>query len=1094
MVMMRNSAWLKNNIREIKHTWERYLAIMAIIALGVGFFSGLKITKAFMVKNLDTYVFNQKMYDFRLISTLGLTKEDVRYFSEDEEITAEGAISVDFIADVGSENEVVLRAHSITREINRLNIRYGRMPEEGNECVVDSRFFSEDSLGSKIRVASSNNDDTLNALAYDEYSVVGIADSVNYLIYDRGTTSLAGGWVYAFVYLPEDGFSTDYYTEILICLNGHNEIYSKEYENLISEKEEVLKEALEHRGEIRYQDIVEEAREKASDAQKEYDDAYKKYLTEKADAEKELSQAYEELDKAKKEIDQQEKKLKDAEGKINEVEKDYRKSLLDYEEALKKFEKEKADALAELESRREELQRNRDLVISAMKNIEESGVVNQHKQLAETILSLENALSRMIDPNSEEYMALQNQLNLARAAVAEIEATGVIQQYAELEKSLAQIEAGEEELRKGLEEAGKRFEEAEARLAETKLRLDWARNQIDKNRKDIMAGWDALKKGKAEYEKGLKEYEDAKKEADEKFAEAEKELAEAREKINDAWKKVEDIPKAKVYVLNRNHNIGYANFENDSSIVEGVAKVIPVFFFLVAALVCSTTMTRMVDEQRTQIGTLKALGYGDGAIVRKYILYSGSAAILGCVIGYILGTKYFPLAIWKAYSMIYDFSATGYVFDLWLAAISLAISLLCSAGVTFASCKAELLEMPAQLIRPKAPKAGKRVLLEFIPAVWNRISFLQKVSIRNIFRYKRRFFMTVLGIAGCTSMTVAALGLGDSISNIVNDQFDNIMIYDFSISFTEAQGKEEREKFIQKFSDVLSECVFVCTDEVEVIQKDRIKKASVVATDDPDITKVIGLYFNGEAVPYPTLGKAVVSDKLAKEFGLNPGDTITIRKNEVETAEVEVSGIFENYLGNYLFMTGETYEALFGQEARYKNAYAKTGEEDLYSVSASLSKGENVTSVSVLNDTRVMVDNMMKSLNYIIWLVIICACALGFVVIYNLNNINIIERSREIATIKVLGFYARETESYVFRETIILTVIGSLLGLGFGRLLHGFVMDQINIEIVSFKVRIHGLSYLMAILVTFTITFLVNLVLRRKIEKISMTESLKSVE
>ncbi|HHW49057.1 MAG TPA: hypothetical protein GXX14_10645 [Clostridiaceae bacterium] len=1094
MVKMLNSAWLKNNLREIKRTFERYLAIVAIIALGVGFFSGLRITRAAMVKSLDTYVSDLQMYDFRLLSTLGLTEEDVQYFSGQEGITAEGAISVDFIADIGVEKEVVLRAHSITGKINRLNILYGRMAEAGNECVLDSRFFSKEALGSKIRIASTNDEDTLGAFAYKEYTVVGLANSVNYLNYERGTTSLAGGKVYAFIYIPEDGFSVDYYTEILVRLDGSYEVYSGEYKDLVSEKEEALKKDLENRGALRYQDIVEEARKKVSDAEKEYDDAYEEYLAEKADAEEKLKKAFKELEEAEQEIRKQEEKLKDAEKKLAEGERDYKKSLRDYENALNEYETEKATTMAELESRQKELQQNRFSVISAMEQIEESGIINQYKELTEAILSLEAILSQINNPDSEEYITVQGQLNQARKAVAEIEATGVIRRYEELKKTLEQIDAGQKELDNGREEANRKFAAVESQLAQAKSRLDSAKAQIEKNRQDIQKGWDALEKGKADYEKGIKEYENAKKEAEKSFSEAEEELAKALKEINDAQEEIEDIPEAKVYVLNRNQNMGYASFESDSSIVEGVSKILPIFFFLVAALVCSTTMTRMVDEQRTQIGTLKALGYSDGAIAGKYIFYSGSAAILGCIIGYLLGTKYFPFAIWEAYNMIYGFSSIEYVFDVPLAALSLMVSLLCSAGVTFISCKAELLQMPAQLIRPKAPRPGKRVLLEYIPVLWNRISFLRKVSIRNILRYKRRFFMTVLGIAGCTSLVVAALGLGDSIRNIVNDQFDTIMTYDFDISFSEAQSKDEMEKFIRTFSDVLSECVFVSTGEVEVVQNDKIKKASVVATDDPAITKVIGLYLNGETLPYPEFGKAAINNRLAEEIGLRPGDTITVRNNEYDMIEIEISSIFENYIGNYLFMTGETYEALFGEEASYKNAYAVSKKEDLYSVSALLSKGENVVTVSVLNDLRIMVDNMMQSLNYIIWLVIACAGALGFVVIYNLNNINITERSREIATIKVLGFYAGETESYVFRETIILTVIGSFLGLGFGKLLHEFVMDQIKVEAVSFKERIFGTSYLIALLVTFAITFLVNMMLKKKIDRINMAESLKSVE
>jgi len=402
--------------------------------------------------------------------------------------------------------------------------------------------------------------------------------------------------------------------------------------------------------------------------------------------------------------------------------------------------------------------------------------------------------------------------------------------------------------------------------------------------------------------------------------------------------------------------------------------------------------------------------------------------------------------------------------------------------------------MPAELIRPKAPKPGRRVILERIPFIWNRLSFLRKVSIRNILRYKKRFLMTVLGVAGCTSLIVTALGIKDSISNIVNDQYDTITTYDYDIYFLEAQSEEDMREFREIYSELLSECVFVSTDNVEVISDKGIKKCHVVATDDPGITNIIGLYLNGEKVPYPDFGKVVINKKLADYTDLSVGDKITVKINDTDEVALEIGGIFENYINNYMYMTGETYEAFFGSECLYKNAYATAGGEDLYAISASLSESDKVASVSVLNDMRVIVDNMMKSLNYVIWLVIACAGALGFVVIYNLNNINITERTREIATIKVIGFYSFETHAYVFRENIVLTAIGAFLGLGLGKLLHEFVMDQINIEMVTFKVQIFPISFAIAIIFTFILTFVVNLMLRRKIDNINMAESLKSVE
>lgn len=1097
MVMRGNSAWSKNNKREIKHTWERYIAIVAIIALGVGFFSGLKVTKTAMVKNLDGYVNEYNMYDYRLLSTLGLTKEDVEYFNLQEDLAAEGTITVDVIADrdkEGKEKGIVLKVHSIADSINNLNILHGRMAEGDNEIVLDSKLFTEDIIGSSILITKENDEDTIDAFKYHEYTVVGIADAPSYINFDRGTTSIGNGSVYAFAYIPEDGFTVDYYSEIMLLMDTQGEVYSDEYEDMIAHKEESIKEALEARANLRYEDILGEANETLADAEKEYDEGYQEYISEKTDAEAELDEAWLKLLDAKEEIEENEEKLKDGDIKLAHAEAEYKKGLRDYEKGFLEFKNEKADVMATLEASQDEIDKNRETVLSAMMQIEESGVLTQYTQLKETIPQLEYGLSQISDQSSVEYLTMYEQLNEAKAAVNGIEATGVIQQYGMLESSLVQLEAGQKELNKGKEEATLRLAEAEKTLAEGKAKLDSAYIEIEKNKEEIKSGWEALNEGKSEYEDGLKEYEDGKKEAEEAFTEAEEELAKARIELDDARKELDDIPEPKVFVLNRNHNSGYVNFDSDSSIVDGIAEVLPIFFFLVAALVCSTTMTRMVDEQRTQIGTLKALGYSNGAISRKYIFYSGSAALIGCVGGFLLGTKFFPMAIWEAYGMLYDFSPIEYVFDIKLAIISLIVSLMCSAGVTYISCKSELLQMPASLIRPKAPKAGKRVLLERLPFIWKRVSFLHKVSIRNILRYKRRFFMTITGIAGCTALIVAALGIRDSIKNVANDQFGSIMTYDYDILFSEEPGSEEREYFINTYGTELSEWVFVATDEIEIVDGDILKKTSVIATDDPNITKVIGLYLNGETVAYPTDGKVVINNNLADELGIKQGDLITISVNSTDTVDVEVGGIFENYMGNYLFMTGESYSDILAKEASYKNLYAKTENEDIYSVSAAMLRDDNVTNVSVTNDIRDMVDNMMSSLDTVIWLVIACAGALGFVVIYNLNNINITERSREIATLKVIGFYQNETGSYVFRETIALTFIGGLLGLGLGKLLHMFIMNEIKVEMVSFKEQIFALSYLIAFLATFVVTFIVNWMLRKKIERVNMAESLKSVE
>lgn len=1090
-----NSAWRKNNRREIKYTWERYIAILAIIALGVGFFAGLRISKSAMVKTLDTYTIQHNMYDYRLLSTLGLTKEDRDSFLQLEEVqSAEGALTIDFIGNLENHMDIVLKAHSITNSINQLDMISGRMPVEDDECVVDGDYFSTNDIGKVITIPQSNEKDTLESFAFDEYTIVGIAKSPYYISSDRGITNLAGGTIQAFVSIPVGGFTTDYFSEIFLTLHEESKVYSKEYKSLISNNESLIDNKLSQRAELRYENIVDEANEKILEAEQEYQEGYEEYQREKTDAEAELEKAWQELLDAKKEIQQNEEKLLDGEQEIKNAEKEYKTSLKKYNHSISQFQSTKEKTLSTLTENQEELNQNRDSVTAAMKEIEKRGILEQYYQLTEMILSLENMLTQVKDPESEEYITISTQLEEAKAGIIEIESTNVLDQYTSLETALTELDAGQQELNIAKERANKEFESGEKQLKDAKAQLDDGKKEINSYKKEIKDGWKALEDGKTEYQKGLKEYEDGKKEMNNEFAKVEEELEKGRNEIKNAKDEVNDIPKPTTYIFDRSHNSGYVAFENDSSIVDSIAKVLPIFFFLVAAMVCSTTMARMVDESRTQIGTLKALGYSNGSISRKYIFYSGSAATIGCIVGYFLGIKLFPLSIWTAYGMLYNFSQIEYLFDIRLAIISLLASLLTSAGVTYLTCMNELNQMPAELIRPKAPKPGKRIFLERIPVIWNKISFLHKVSLRNIIRYKKRLFMTILGIAGCTALILAALGLKDSVSNIADDQFDTIMTYDYEIYFKEEQTKEEIENFYADNSDSLAECVFVATDTFEAMVGNKTKMFHVIATDDPNITNIIRLKSGNKDVEFPQYKKVVINDNLAKNINISNGDMITIKMSDTEYIDADVEGVFDNYVDNYMFMTGETYEAIFGEEPIYKNAYATTEKDDLNLVSTELSKNNNIAAISNVNDIRETVNNMMKSLNYIIWLVIACAGSLAFIVMYNLNNINITERTREIATIKVLGFYSFETHSYVYRENVILTILGSFVGLGLGKLLHTFVMSQVQIDIVSFKSQIFFISYFIAIAGTFILTFIVNLILKRKIDKINMTESLKSVE
>ncbi len=984
----------KTTLREIRESLGRYLAIMAIVALGVGLFAGLKITKTVMVGSADAFWQAQQLYDYRLVSTLGFEEEDVQALAQKADVRAvQGAMEADVLYTDEQGNDKVLKAHSILENINMLETVAGRLPESDTECVVDDHLYGEEVIGSKIVLSGDNDQDDLDSFRYTEYTIVGTVRSPLYVQFERGTTSLGNGSVSGFVYLLPEGFATDYYTDIYVKFEEDAQVYSDEYDAYMDEREAQWETYCEEQGERRYQSIMTEAEEELADAEQELAD-------EKAEAEVELADAKQELTDAEKEIADGEKKLEDGE-----------QELADNKEIIAQKEQELADARAALEAQEAEL------------------------------ASQEEALAGMMQGQAAG-MQYQMPADMARQ---------------QLEAGKAQIEEGEAELRKArgqIRDAGEEIEESRQELADA--------------RQEVEDGW--------------QEYNDAKAEFDEKIADAEQKLADARAEIA-------DIEKPDTYVLGRETNTGYVCFESDSSIVEGIANVFPVFFFLVAALVCMTTMNRMVEEQRTQIGVLKALGYGEARIMGKYLFYSGSAAFTGCVAGYLAGIRLFPLVIWQAYGVMYRFGGIVYAFDWATAVLCLAASLLCSMGTTWASCRHELREVAAELMRPKSPKAGKRIFLEWIPFIWNRMKFLHKVSVRNIIRYKRRFLMMVIGISGCTALLLTGFAIRDSVTTVADRQFEEIQTYAVGVTLKDGVTKEDLsllEELDQIVADNGGDYGLAVETSMDLETADGIKSVKLIAAAEPES---FGAYFDlhtpaGEPIAYPQAGEVVICNKLSESYRIRAGDIITLFNEDREELQAVVSGVCENYIYNYVYVNEETYRKATG-ETGYQSAYVNLPEEaDVYVVGASLMKAEHVTAVAVNRDMLLRVSRMMTSMNYIVFVIIACAGALAFIVLYNLNNINITERIREIATIKVLGFYKKETATYVFRENTVLTGIGCAVGLVLGRLLHIYVMHEVDIDMMSFDVHVELVSYLLSI----------NRIMSGKLDKINMAESLKSVD
>lgn len=1060
---MKSTIW-KSTFREIKQSFGRFAAILAIVALGVGLFAGLKISQTAMIKTVTEYFKETDFYDYRLMSTVGFSKEDVEVFRQQEDVkAAEGSVSFDILCSESRGNETVLKAYSLPEEVNRITVVEGRLPEAENECVVDANLYGNSMIGKKIKLSEQNDEGDLEHFTYREYEVTGLVKSPLYIQFERGTTSLGSGKVAGFMYLMPGGFETDDYTEIYVKFADEFPLYSEEYEDYLDEKNATWESLTQEVTEARYKTVV-------GDAKKELEDGKTELAEKKADAQKELAEAKEKLDEAAAEIADGEKQLKEAREKLESAPAE-----------IEGKEKELAEAEALLTEKEAQLDQG-EIALGI-------GYSMGMGQLSETLNSMGNIFGGSSDGentgssagNSETDSDILGNLGADSSMFGDL-----VSGDFDMEEALAQISS----LKQQIADGRVQIAEAKQQLKAGKRAIAAAKQQLVDGEKELKEKEKEFEEGKAEYEKGREEYNEAKETFD-------KEVAEAEEKIADGEKMLAELEEPDSYVLGRNTNVGYVCFESDSGIVDGIANVFPVFFFLVAALVCMTTMNRMVEEQRTQIGVLKALGYSQWSIMAKYIFYSGSGALSGCLIGFFGGIVVFPEVIWYAYQMMYRVDSLTLVFEWKLALISLAGAMLCSVGVTYISCRYELSEAAAELMRPKAPKVGKRVFLEYLPFLWKRLKFLQKVSLRNIFRYKKRFFMMILGISGCTALLVTGFGVRDSVTNVANQQYTEIQIFDVSVTCQKPVDAAMVQELKAMMPEKISAYGFAMEKTVDLEVDGERKAISLVAAED---AKTMEPFLNlhtqkDEPLSYPGKGEAVISHKIAKTYGVKVGDEILLQDGDRKELRVTVSGIFENFVYDYVYVAVETYEEQMGEAPEYKTVYINAAEDqDAHLLGTSLMNMKNAVTVNVSQDFLERFSSMMQSMNLIVFVIILCAAGLAFIVLYNLTNINITERMREIATIKVLGFYEKETSSYVFRENLMLTFFGALLGLVLGKLLHTFVMGQIKIDAVTFDVQVLPVSYLYSVVLTLVFALFVNQMMKKKIDGISMTESLKSVD
>lgn len=1198
---MKKKALRKDFYMEIRKSMGRFLSIFFIVAIGCAFFAGIRSSEPDMRYSGDAYFDRKNLMDLQVISTMGLTDEDVEAIEKLDGIEkAEAGYSVDALCTEG-DNQIVMHVMSLLPSMNQVQVENGRLPEKSDECVVDADFLSKSTLkiGDRVTLSSGTDKPVTDSLKEDTFTIVGSVSSPCYIGFQRGSTTIGSGNISAFLCVPEESFCMEVYTEIYAQVKGAEKLtaFTDQYDQRIDSVMKEVEAIKEEREKARYDEIVTEASEKLADAEKEITDAEAELEQGKAEAQEKLTAAREKLENAQKELEQAKKELASSQAKIASSKEELEQAQKELNESSGKIAagekelneksialatlKEQKDTLqgqlAALEQQKEELSGQKTTLEAQKRTLQEG-----QKNLLDTQAVLQQQISRLKaekeDLNAEgirlseeketlqkEYEELKSQyeasgdteilkqveakkaqLDEVNAKIAENSAkieqnktlletvesqmdpleeklvqmkNGLEQTETALEKisaGLSEIEAGQEQMQTGLTQMESYISSGEFQLQAAREQLESGKNQILSGQRQIEDAKKRIADGEEQIQAGIKqiqdgetgladgwiEYQDGERQANAEIADGEAQIADAKVQLADAKKEIEQIEKPTWYIYDRSHLPEYSGYGDNADRMKAIGEVFPLIFFLVAALISLTTMTRMVEEERTLIGTLKALGYSKKSIAAKYLGYAVLATLTGGIFGVMIGKKILPYIIITAYKIMYRHLPDVEIpYNLYYGVLACVAALLCTVAATIFSCMKELKEQAAELMRPPAPKQGKRVFLEYIPFLWKRLNFTWKSTVRNLMRYKKRFFMTIFGIGGCMGLMLVGFGLKDSISSIVPLQYEDIQLYDGNVilqSDVTMQEKQEVYEALEKNSQV------VATAE-DLLQKITIEHDGVskevylnVPENVEKFSDFVVLQDRTTKEKYQLTDKgAVLTEKMAKELGVSAGDTVTIKEENEKERTVKISQICENYMSHYLYMTPAVYKAAYGKEPKYNSIYYRTEgrtTKEAELVGEAALKLDGALSVSYTTELRQQVDDMLQSLDIVIVVLIISAGMLAFVVLYNLNNINITERKRELATLKVLGFYDKEVTEYVYRENILLTLIGSVFGMLLGKILHRFIIVTVEIDSVMFGRNINTISFVYAFLLTVVFSLFVNGVMYFKLKKINMVESLKSVE
>ena len=1161
------SAFGKDLRRSITHSWGRFLAIAIIAALGAGFYAGLRMTGPDMRLAGDEYYDGTSLADVRVVSTIGFDEAQIDALRDVEGVSAVmPAREADAISELDGvqytlcfQSLDVDAAQASTCDdgftvqssdgsyLNRPVLKSGTWPTKSDECLLssDTVWQTDVHIGDKVCLIEGTQD-LDDSFAEREFTVVGFVNSSYYTCSTNvGSTSLGSGRLTSFVFVPDSAFADDYpITEAFIAVDGARDLpwASDAYQAKVDEVANRIDAIADDLKASRIEGLQ-------TDAQATLDEKRAEYEQKKADALAQLDDGQATLDDSKAQLDSAAAELESAKTTIAQSESQLASGRAQYESGVAELADQRSQAQAALAQAQASIDEGWAQYHTAMQTREmlsnklgeaQKGLDEVNDGLAQVAARIEQAqraideLQAQIDalnpadPTHEETKAkkaaLEQQLAQAKAALSQLQ-----QQQAQLESQKTEIEAGIVQLQAGIaqidtETAGvpEQLAAGEQELAAQKAAanqgfasgqasLDAAAAQLAQGQAQLDEGRAQLKSGQAEYTDGLSQWENGAAELADKRAQAEAEFADAEAQLADAQAEVDDIATmdADVYALDLKKNIGAESFRSDAGRIDQIAQVFPLLFFLVAALVSLTTMTRMVDEERVLIGTFKALGYSNGRIASKYLVYAMVASGVGSIVGIVLLSQFLPWFIMNAYAIIYVVPCRPTPIDPALFLLAAGLSVGITVAATLFAAMATLREKPAALMLPRAPKAGKRILLERIRPLWSRMSFSWKVTARNLFRYKRRFFMAIIGIAGCTGLLLTGLGLQNAINDIIDKQYGELYHYNAIVRMDPDVADAEKNAVAERV-EADSE-----GPKAWVLTENKIVRAPGASDDIDQRVELNVPQDTQEFGNFNTLRTRVghkplaideegvlISEKLATKLGVSVGDSIAIYDEDAignatgEGREVRVSGIMENYVAQYVLMSPALYESTMGEAPSYATLLANVAEgDDVREVfSDDVLAMDGVKTVTYNDETINSYRSMLKSVDSVVVVLVVAAALLAFVVLYNLTNINITERVREIATLKVLGFTPHEVNAYIYRETMLLSLIGAFVGLFLGIAMEGYVVITAEVDQVMFGREIHALSFVIAFALTMLFSVIVTLAMKFKLKKIDMVESLKSVD